>query len=396
MENINRGFGTKLIHDGQNSIENKRHMIPPLILDSAMPIDDISWGIDLLRNEKINGFFYSRYSNPTVKILEEKISSLEEAEASITCSSGMTAVWLAILALCNTGDDILIPYNVYHEISDFLFYLKKINISVSLVDMENIESIQSAINENTKMIFIESPTNPMLRILDISVIASICKKKSIYFVVDNTMLTPYGQQPLKMGADLSLHSTTKFLNGHGDAIGGILCGSEKLISEIKKLSDFAGTIMPPFNAWLTIRGLKTLDVRMCRHCQNAMELANYLSRHPKVLSVTYPGLESFGQKALVDKQMNSNGGIVTFDIRGGKLAGEQFLRNIRMCRVATTFGNAETVVYHFATFARPSRDIEKIGEGLGSIRCSVGLENIDDIIYDFQNALKETIVGEVD
>ena len=379
-------FESEVIHGKQQMINGKNVMIPPIIMDSATALESVDYGINLLSLEKENGFFYSRYGNPTVRILEEKMALLEDAQDALACSSGMTAVWLVVMSLCRAGDNVILPYNVYHEISDFMTYLHKFNISVSLIDMSNVDEIEKNIKCNTRLILIETPTNPMLKILDIRKIAKIAKKHNVVFAVDNTMLTNYIQKPIRLGADISLYSTTKFINGHGDAIGGVICGSKDMIKEIKVLSDFAGTMMTPYNAWLTLRGLKTLHVRMDRQVQNAQKLAEFLQKSKFVEKVFYPGLEDFEQARLVNEQMRSGGAIITFEIKGGKKAGEAFMRNMSMIKIATTFGNIETIAYHFATFARPSRDIEKIGESLGAIRCSVGLENIEDIIKDFKTA----------
>lgn len=381
------GLATAAVH-GTQSPGAGRVMIPPMVLDAAMSIDDVDQGIELLSLETAEGFFYSRYGNPTVRLLEERIAALEGAESSASCCSGMTAVWLTIIALCSAGDHVLLPFNVYHEITDSLTYLERHGISVSGVNMADLGAVVASLTDRTSLILLESPTNPMLQVVDIAMFAKLAHERNIVLAVDNTMPTFLQQPALRLGADLTLYSTTKHINGHGDAIGGIICGREDLIAKIREVRDLSGTIITPFNAWLTLRGLKTLPLRLEQQTRNAAEVAAWLESHECVSRVLYPGLESHPDHELACRQMTGPGSIVTFEIAGGKQAGTRFLRRLQLCRIATTFGNLETIVYHFATFARPSRDISAIGETEATVRCSLGLEDVADVMEDLDQALR--------
>lgn len=382
-----QAFQTQAIHSAQEDQNGVRHLVTPLLMDSAFPINDIDQGVKLLSEESIPGFFYSRYANPTVRMLEEKIAQLEGAEDALSCSSGMGAIWLTISTLSNAGDHIIISYSMYHEICNFLkAFGNQFNIEVTLADFTDVKNIEELIRDNTRMLFIETPSNPGMQLINIKAVSDIAKKNNILLIVDNTVLTFYFQKPLARGADITIYSTTKHINGHGDAIGGIICGSKATLNKIKSFRDMAGIIMPPFNAWLTIRGLKTMGIRMKTHYENAKQLATWLNYHSKIELVRYPELTQGKDYKIFLKQQFGGGPIVSFFIKGGQSAGTRFIKNLTLCRVATTFGNLETIVYHYSTFARPI-DIDKTAETDGMIRVSVGIEDINDIIADFERAL---------
>jgi methionine-gamma-lyase len=317
------------------------------------------------------------------------MEGMEDAAATAT---GMGAVSGALLANLQAGDHLISSKAVYGcSFALMNHMLKKFGIEVSFVDMTVPENIEQAIQENTKMIFLETPINPNLVVLDLETIANIAKKHQLISVVDNTFLTPVLQQPAKFGIDIVIHSATKYLNGHGDVVAGIICGTKEMIGEIKMtaLKDIGAT-MSPHDAWLILRGIKTLPIRMERHCNNAQRVAEFLEQHPKIDKVYYPGLASHDGYKFIGSQMKAAGGVIAFEIKGDIKDGENFINKTELFSLAVSLGDAESLIQHPASMTHsPYSQEERLAAGISDslIRVSVGLENVEDIIADLEQSL---------
>jgi methionine-gamma-lyase len=327
-------------------------------------------------------------SNPTNTVLEEKMANLEHGEASLAFASGMAAISGVILALANKGDHIISDEILYGCTYDFLSSIPwKFGIEVSFVDTSDVSNVKECMRENTKLIFLESPANPTMRISDIRAISKISGEAKV--VVDNTFMTPYFQRPIELGTDVVVHSATKYIGGHGDTIGGLVVSSKDIIRKARKnLVDIGGAISP-FNSWLLIRGLKTLSVRMDAHQKNAMQIANFLETHPKVKGVLYPGLESHPQHRLAKEQMSGFGGMLAFELRSRKDVWK-LLGNVELCAFAVSLGDVDTLIEHPASMTHrtmPRELRERLGITDSLIRLSVGIENVEDIENDLRQAL---------
>lgn len=339
---------------------------------------------------KHKGYDYSRTHNPTRTALEKNIASLEEGNYGLAFSSGMSAI-SSIAQILNTGDHVVCCDDVYggtFRLFDKVW--KRYGLEFDFVDLTQPQSLERYRKNNTKMIWLESPSNPLLKLVDIEEVALIAKKNNILVVVDNTFATPFFQKPLKLGADIVMHSTTKYLNGHSDVIGGALVMNDQgLYGKLQFLQNAAGGIPGPFDCFLVLRGIKTLPVRMERHAGNAMKIAQFLENHPKVRRVIYPGLRSHPQHELARKQMAGFGGMLTFFIKGGIDAARRFLERVKIFSLAESLGGVESLIEHPAimTHASLPKEIrEKGGISDELIRVSVGLENVDDLIEDIENA----------
>ncbi len=338
------------------------------------------------------GFTYSRTGNPTVQVLEEQLAILEKGVGGVCFGSGLAAV-SAVFALLGSGDHVIVSQVVYGGTPRLANnILAKYGIKFSYVDTADIEAVKDAITEKTKMIFIETPANPTLRLADIKEIAEV--KGDAKLVVDNTFLSPALQVPIDLGADLTLHSTTKFIEGHNTTVGGaIIAKTKKDHEDLKYIQNAMGLIQSPFNAWLTIRGLKTLDIRMKKHCENAKIIAEYLEGHPKVTKVLYPGLDSFPQASLARKQhIGGHGGMLAFELKGGVKAGLRFASSLSLISLAENLGAVETMITHPATMTHAAMTKqERLAAGItdGLIRLSVGLEDPDDIISDLDSGIRK-------
>ncbi len=338
-------------------------------------------------------YIYSRLGNPTISVLEEKIACLEGGEAALVAASGMAAISTLVFTLVKSGENVVCQDTIYGgTYSLFKKLMPKLGIETRFVKGANLKSFQKAIDKKTKLIFIETPANPTLLLTDIQGVAEIAHKNNIHLCVDNTFATPYLQSPLELGADSVIHSATKYISGHGDAIGGILIGSREFIKQAKEvLKDCGGTISP-FVAWLLIRGLKTLALRMDRHCFNAEKIAQFLDNHPQVNRVYYPGLPSHPQHDLARRQMRNFGGMVSFELKGGKKAGEILQNSVQLITLAVSLGDADTLIEHPASTthrAYTSEELAKFGIPEGLVRISVGIENVEDIIDDLKQALNK-------
>jgi len=340
---------------------------------------------------KHKGYDYSRTHNPTRTALEKNIASLEEGKYGLAFSSGMSAI-STITQMLNAGDHIICSDDVYGgTFRLFDKVLKKFNLEFDFIDLTSLQSLERYIKNTTKLVWLESPSNPLLKLIDIEATARIAKSRGIVTVVDNTFATPFFQKPLKLGADIVMHSTTKYLNGHSDVIGGALVmNDQELYDKLQFLQNAAGGVPGPFDCFLVLRGIKTLAIRMERHAKNALKIAQFLENHPKVRKVIYPGLKSHPQHELAKKQMTGFGGIVTFFIKGGLEAARKFLERVKVFSLAESLGGVESLIEHPAIMTHaslPKEVREKIGISDELIRVSVGIENIDDLIDDLKNAV---------
>lgn len=388
---------TNTIHAGKVQDEQFGALSTPVYQTSTFIFDNTEQGGARFAGEE-QGYIYGRLGNPTVTELEQRMAVLEGTEAAAAFGSGMGAVSATIFALVKAGDHIVASNALYgctyalleHKCKDF-------GIEVSFVDIKNEMAIRSAIKDNTKVIYAETPINPNMVCVDLEMVARIAKSKGITTVVDNTFMSPVLQRPAEHGIDLILHSATKYLNGHGDVIAGVVCGRQEIIHEIKMttLKDM-GAVISPHDAWLIIRGLKTLHLRVERHCENAQKVAEFLEGHPSVKQVFYPGLESHEGYALIGKQMKAAGGVMAFEMDGGFDNAVQFMDQLKMCKRAVSLGDAETLIQHPASMTHsPYEPEQRRAAGISDtlIRLSVGLEHVEDIIADLQQALSKAYTG---
>lgn len=391
---------TKAIHSGRINDEQFGSLATPLYQTSTFIFDNAQQGAERFAGES-EGYIYTRLGNPTTRQLEMRVAAMEEMEDAAATATGMAAVSAALLTNLQAGDHMISSKAVYGcSFALMNHMLKKFGIEVSFVDMTEPENVQNAIKANTKLIFLETPINPNLVVLDLEKICNIAKKNQLLSIVDNTFLTPVLQQPAKFGADIVIHSATKYLNGHGDVVAGIVCGSSEMISNIKltTLKDIGAT-MSPHDAWLIMRGIKTLPIRMERHCSNAQTVAEFLEQHPAVNQVYYPGLKSHSGYKFIGKQMKAAGGVIAFELNTDLKGGTDFINNMQLFSIAVSLGDAESLIQHPASMTHsPYTPEERTKAGISDslIRISVGLENVDDIIADLQQALTKVSVHAVE
>ena len=385
------GFATRAVHAGQEPDPQYGALSTPIYQTSTFVFKNVAQGAARFAGEE-EGYIYTRLGNPTITALEEKIACLEGGEDTAAFGSGMAAVSAAIMALVNQGDHVVHSSALYGCTFAFLHELiSRFGVTATGVDTADLEAVKKAIRPNTKVVYIESPTNPTMRVTDIQAVAEIAHAHGAKVVVDNTFMTPYLQRPLEMGADVVLHSATKYINGHGDVIAGLVISDKDTMTKIKMttLKDIGG-IMSPFNAWLILRGLKTLPLRMDRHNSNAMAIAKYLEKHPAVAKVYYPGLESFDQHELAKKQMSGFGGIMAFELKGGFEAGVRLMNGVKICHLAVSLGDIDTLIQHPASMTHSVvPEAERLAANItpGLVRLAVGLEDVEDIIADLEQAL---------
>lgn len=386
-------FETQVIHTGYDSLQHEGSLVPPLFQTSTFTFPTAEDGEKRFAGEA-DGYIYSRLGNPTVKVLEERIATLEHGEAALAFASGMAAVSSTLFYLTKSGDHILCSDGIYGCTFGLLQLMeKKHNISHDLVSCTTEEEVRSAIRENTTCIYIETPINPTMKLVDLEMVVKVAKEKDIPVVVDNTFCSPYLQQPLALGCDYVLHSATKYIGGHGDVIAGLVVGKKEPLSEMAMttLKDIGG-IISPFDAWLLIRGLKTLPVRLDRHCDNAEKIASQLKEHPKVKNIYFPGDPDFPQYHLAERQMKRPGGMISFEIDGAKKDAQAFLNKCQLIKIAVSLGDAETLIQHPATMTHavvPEEERRKMGITDQLLRLSVGLEAWEDIWEDLKQGLDE-------
>ncbi len=385
-------FNTKLIHSG--SIEDQFGSATiPIYQTSTFKFKSADHGAACFAGES-DGYIYTRINNPTIDSLENLVAELENGYRGVACSSGMGAVNTIYMALLKQGDHMISSAVVYGPSRVIMEqHYSKFGIESSFVDTSNIENIRKAIKPNTRMVFIETPGNPTMDITDLEQVVALAREYNLITVADNTFCSPYLQRPLDYGFDIVFHSITKFLNGHADVVGGILVTKEKELYHIlRPMMVSLGCNMDPHQAYLAIRGIKTLAVRMDRCQQNAMQVAKYLEDNPKVFWVRYPGLDSHPQHALAKKQMDGPGAMIGFELKGGIEAGRKLMNSVRLALLAVSLGGVETLIQHPASMthskmSKSDRELSGITDGL--VRLSVGIENVDDILNDLQQALEK-------
>ena len=388
------GFSTRAIHHGYNPLENNGALIAPIYLTSTFAFPTAEYGAGCFAGEE-HGHFYTRISNPTLALLESRMAALESGEAAVAFSSGMGAIAATFWTLLRPADEIIVSRTLYGCTFALLHHgIGEFGINVLHVDMSNLADVEAAITPATRMIYFETPANPNMQLVDIAAISAIAHKHdNITVVIDNTYCTPYLQRPLEMGADVVVHSATKYLSGHSDITAGVVVARQAVADKIRLqgLKDLTGAVLSPQDAYLLMRGLKTLALRMDRHCSSALAIAQFLEEHPAVESVTYPGLSSFPQYALATRQMKMPGGMIAFELKGGLDAGRRFKNALSLFSRAVSLGGAESLAQHPAsmthsTYTREERALHDISEGL--VRLAVGLEDLDDVLADITQALK--------
>lgn len=362
----------------------------PLYLTSSFIFQDAEDMRASFAEEKPKNL-YSRFSNPNVTEFTEKIAKMEGAEAGYAFATGMAAIYSTFAALLNAGDHIVSCQSVFGSTHTlFTKYFPKWNIETTYFKAEDAENVEQYIKPHTKILYLETPTNPAIEILDLEFFGKIAKKHNLIFIVDNCFATPYLQQPIKYGADVVVHSATKLIDGQGRVLGGIAVGKEDLIREIYLFARNTGPALSPFNAWVLSKSLETLAIRVEKHCENALKVAEFLENHPNVELVKYPFLKSHPSYEVAKKQMKLGGNIVAFEIKGGIEGGRSFLDKIQMCSLSANLGDTRTIVTHPASTTHSKLSDEErneVGITAGLVRCSVGLENVDDIIADLKQAL---------
>lgn len=393
--NVKHGFSTRAIHDGHDYKQHQGALNPPVYLNATYAFESTQQGQNRFLGEE-GGYVYSRIGNPTQTVLEEKLASLEGGEAALAVASGMGAITSLIWSFVKPGDEILADKTLYGCTYAFLTEgLQRFGVNIKFIDFTQPEEIQGAISSKTHFLFFESPANPNMRLVDIAMVCEIAHQHGARVIVDNTYCTPYLQRPIEYGADFVVHSLTKYISGHGDIIAGAIIGSQEDMQHIQLfgIKDMTGAVISPFDAYLAIRGLKTLGVRMDYHCQSARLLAQMIEQHPAVEKVYYPGLDTHPQHELAKRQMNDFGGMIAFELKGGYEAGVRFMDNVELALVAVSLGDAETLVQHPASMTHITyspEDREKHGISEGLVRISVGLEDVDDITNDILQALERS------
>ncbi len=387
-----KSFATKAIHGGHQKNQFGA-LATPIYQTSTFVFDSAEQGGKRFALEE-DGYIYTRLGNPTNTQIEEKLALLEGAEAAMSAASGIGAITSAIWPIVNQGDHIVAAKTLYGCTFAFLEHgLTRFGIEVDYVDTRDPKNVEAALKPNTKVVYLETPANPNMYITDIKTIAEIAHKiEGCRVIVDNTYCTPFIQKPLELGADIVVHSATKYLNGHGDVIAGFVVGDKAYIDDVRLVGvkDLTGASLSPFDAFLINRGMKTLEVRMKQHCANAQIVAEFLEGHAKVESVAYPGLKSFPQYELAQRQMALPGAMIVFEVVGGAEAGKTLMNSVELCTLAVSLGDCETLIQHPASMTHsPYTPEEQLESGItpGMVRLSVGLENAQDIIDDLKQAL---------
>jgi len=383
---------TSVVHAGEDPKKHFGSISVPIYNASVFAFDDADEASAIHNFEK-EGYFYGRLGNPTQEALERAVSQLEQGESGLAFASGMAAVTASLLTVLKSGDHLVAPEAHYSTTGSFLEYLEEnFGISTTYIDQTNAENYRDAIKENTKVFYIETPSNPTLKITDIAAVAKIAQENEIVTICDNTFATPFNQFPIALGVDIVLHSATKYLGGHSDLTAGVIAGKKEFIEKARlKTTKLFGGNISPHTAWLVLRGIKTLALRMERHNENAQRIADFLSEHPKVSKVNYPGLASHPNHEIARKQMRGFGGMISFDV-GTVEAGKTLLNNVKLCTLATSLGGVETIIQHSASMTHANLSSEqrlKAGITDGLIRFSVGIENADDLIDDLEQALNK-------
>ena len=396
MMNPNVGLGTKAIHAGNVKDAQYGALTTPIYQTSTFVFDSCEQGGRRFAGQE-GGYIYTRLGNPTVSVLENKVAALEGGEACVAAASGMGAISSALWTIAGAGKHIVADGTLYGCTFALLNHgMSRYGVEVSFVDTSDLAAVKAALKENTCAVYLETPANPNLKIADIAAVAEIAHayNPAIKVVCDNTFASPALQNPLTLGADVVVHSATKYLNGHGDVIAGFVVGKADFIGEVRMfgLKDMTGAVMDPFAAYLILRGLKTLEIRMERHCANAKAIAEFLDQHPAVEKVYYPGLKNHVGHDIAARQMKDFGGMLSFEVKGGRAAGTKLVNALHLITVAVSLGDAETLIEHPASMTHSTYTEEELaasGIAAGLIRLSAGLENAEDIIADLEQALAQ-------
>ncbi|MBF1206308.1 MAG: methionine gamma-lyase [Fusobacterium periodonticum] len=394
MEIKKCGLGTTAIHAG--TLKNLYGTLAmPIYQTSTFIFDSAEQGGRRFALEEA-GYIYTRLGNPTTTVLEDKIAALEEGEAAVATSSGMGAISSTLWTVLKAGDHIVTDKTLYGCTFALMCHgLTRFGIDVTFVDTSNLDEVKNAMKENTRVVYLETPANPNLKIVDIEALAKIAHTNpNTLVIVDNTFATPYMQKPLTLGADVVVHSVTKYINGHGDVIAGLVITNKALADQIRfvGLKDMTGAVLGPQDAYYIIRGMKTFEIRMERHCKNARKVVEFLNNHPKIERVYYPGLETHPGYEIAKKQMKDFGAMISFELKGGFEAGKTLLNSLKLCSLAVSLGDTETLIQHPASmthspYTKEEREAAGITDGL--VRLSVGLENVEDIIADLEQGLEK-------
>ena len=394
METKKYGLGTTAIHAG--TLKNLYGTLAmPIYQTSTFIFDSAEQGGRRFALEEA-GYIYTRLGNPTTTVLENKIAVLEEGEAGVAMSSGMGAISSTLWTVLKAGDHIVTDKTLYGCTFALMNHgLTRFGVEVTFVDTSNLDEVKNAMKKNTRVVYLETPANPNLKIVDLEALSKIAHTNpNTLVIVDNTFATPYMQKPLKLGADIVVHSVTKYINGHGDVIAGLVITNKELADQIRfvGLKDMTGAVLGPQDAYYIIRGMKTFEIRMERHCANAKKVVEFLNKHPKIEKVYYPGLETHPGYEIAKKQMKDFGAMISFELKGGFEAGKTLLNNLKLCSLAVSLGDTETLIQHPASmthspYTKEEREAAGITDGL--VRLSVGLENVEDIIADLEQGLEK-------
>ncbi len=394
METKKYGLGTTAIHAG--TLKNLYGTLAmPIYQTSTFIFDSAEQGGRRFALEEA-GYIYTRLGNPTTTVLENKIAALEEGEAAVATSSGMGAISSTLWTVLKAGDHVVTDKTLYGCTFALMCHgLTRFGIEVTFVDTSNLDEVKNAMKENTRVVYLETPANPNLKIVDLEALSKLAHTNpNTLVIVDNTFATPYMQKPLKLGADIVVHSVTKYINGHGDVIAGLVITNKELADQIRfvGLKDMTGAVLGPQDAYYIIRGMKTFEIRMERHCKNAKKVVEFLNKHPKIERVYYPGLETHPGHEIAKKQMKDFGAMISFELKGGFEAGKTLLNSLKLCSLAVSLGDTETLIQHPASmthspYTKEEREAAGITDGL--VRLSVGLENVEDIIADLEQGLEK-------
>ncbi|MGE5401742.1 MAG: trans-sulfuration enzyme family protein [Bacteroidota bacterium] len=391
---LNQNFETRCVHSGVGDYEFGP-VTPPIFQTSTFRFESAQHGAALFAGKE-KGYTYTRMTNPTVEAMEECIAQLEGGYKGLGCASGMAAIHTVFMSMLKTGDHVVCSSIVYGPTTTLLStIMANFGVETTFVDTSDLEAVKKAMKPNTKMLYVETPANPTLTITDLEGAANIAHENGAKLVVDNTFLSPALQKPFEYGADVVLHSMTKFLNGHADVVAGIvIVKDEETYKHFKKVLNQIGGIIDPFNSFLVHRGVKTLALRMAKHCENAQIVAEFLEKHPQIKWVAYPGLKSHPQYEIAKRQHNGgHGGVISFELEGGYEAGEVMMNSVGLCQLAVSLGGIETLIQHPASMTHASMGREgRLAAGItdGLVRLSVGIENVADIISCLDNALEMT------
>ncbi len=391
MDRTNQGLQTIAIHAGEAPDPTSGALVPPLYFATTYHLGTTQRGAALFSGEE-DGYVYTRWGNPTISVLERRVAALEGAEAGLATASGMAAIVTSLLANVKAGDHVVAAKTIYPSAYHLMDQnLRSLGIETTFVDATDPLNVANALRPNTRLVYLESPGNPMLALCDLEAIAAIAHRAGALTICDNTFATPINQRPIRWGTDIVIHSATKYLNGHGDAIGGMILGKADFIARARhETLIHIGGVLSPFNSYLILRGTQTMPLRVRQHNANALAVASFLEGHPHVRRVLYPGLASHPQYALAQKQMTGYGGMIAFEVEGGIGAGARLMDRLRLCALATSLGDVRTLISHPAStthsvVSRESRERQGVTDGL--VRLSVGLEDVQDIIADLDQGL---------